>query len=164
MKSCLCCVKRHVGIVELPDTQRSASCRFQQDGAGKPLVISFVHAHVADRCEHDRTPLRGPYFTAVCPTSSRSASLHFQQRDGKTADRTETRRRTEESFWVFFSGSCLKTSGEKTRRIPAEVWGERPNGSRCHALVGCIWKRTQESRGGRRDLRTDWSTGCTVDI
>lgn len=103
MKSCLCCVKRHVGIVELPDTQRSASCRFQQDGAGKPLVISFVHAHVADRCEHDRTPLRGPYFTAVCPTSSRSASLHFQQRDGKTADRTETRRRTEESFWFFFS-------------------------------------------------------------
>lgn len=59
----------------------------------------YSHIHT-----HHHTLLRGPglHFMAVCPTSSRSASFHFQQRDGKKMDRME-RQRKKRIKLLFFS-------------------------------------------------------------
>ena len=95
---------------------------YTQDETGEEKVTLFsMHTHTrTDRCEQntdahthtqDHTLLRGPglHFTAVCPTSSRSASFHFQQRDGKKMDRARREKRIKllclvlVFFFCFFS-------------------------------------------------------------
>lgn len=73
----------------------SLSVYFNKTGQEKTLYFSMktqshhrqnkmqMHSHT--HTQTHKTLLWGPglHFTVVCPTSSRSASLHFQQRDGK---------------------------------------------------------------------------------
>ena len=99
----------HLVVVQRRKTDRCTYLSFlhiRVNKWGQENICPVAYTHHDDTHNHPRgqKPVRGPgsQFTAVCPTSSRSASFHLQHRDGKKTERRERQwRRKEKSFYCF---------------------------------------------------------------
>lgn len=119
----------------------------QQDRTGEKSKDLSIHAHthLTDRWEQNTdarthtqngTLLRGPglHFTAVCPTSFRSASFHVQQRHGKKMDWTERQRKQIVKLSWLESEDVNKSGRHKRRKKKGReiLTNPSPNRMRCH--------------------------------